>query len=108
MASSPSFDVAILGGGQLGRMMIEAAHRIGVTAKALDPAGPASPAGQVIEGGGVPGSFRDPDAVAAIAAGASVVTVEIEHVDTESLKKLEAEGRSVHPSADTIAVIQDK
>ena len=46
--------IGILGGGQLGRMMIEAGHRLGVRIAVLDPGGATSPAGQladiVIEG----------------------------------------------------------
>ena len=63
---------------------------------------------QVCEGAGVVGSFRDPAAVAALATHATVVTVEIEHVDCVSLAELEAVGQNVQPSAATIALIQDK
>ena len=107
-SSNSVVDVAILGGGQLGRMMIEAAHRLGLTARALDPGGAASPAGQVGHGAGATGSFRDAAAVEGVASGARVVTVEIEHVDTSSLMALEAKGCVVQPKPATIALIQDK
>ncbi|CAM9887202.1 unnamed protein product, partial [Phaeothamnion confervicola] len=51
--------VGVLGGGQLGRMMAEAGHRLGITVAVLDPGGAESPAGQVAEIA-VEGSFRDP------------------------------------------------
>lgn len=52
----------MLGGGQLGRMMAEAGHRLGVKVAVLDPLGTASPAGQVAELA-VEGSFRDADKI---------------------------------------------
>lgn len=54
--------VGVLGGGQLGRMMAEAGHRLGVKVAVLDPLGTASPAGQVAELA-VEGSFRDADKI---------------------------------------------
>lgn len=48
----------MLGGGQLGRMMAEAGHRLGVKLAVLDPLGKESPAGQVAELA-VEGSFKD-------------------------------------------------
>jgi phosphoribosylaminoimidazole carboxylase len=54
--------VGVLGGGQLGRMMTEAAHRLGIKLIPLDPEGKASPAGQVAELA-VEGSFRDAEKI---------------------------------------------
>eukprot|EP00953_Heterococcus_sp_UTEX-ZZ885_P035480 18318-Heterococcus_DN1.PRE.2 len=54
--------VGVLGGGQLGRMMAEAAHRLGIKLIPLDPEGKASPAGQVAELA-VEGSFRDAEKI---------------------------------------------
>lgn len=54
--------VGVLGGGQLGRMMAEAGHRLGVKVAVLDPLGTASPAGQVADFA-VEGSFRDADKI---------------------------------------------
>lgn len=54
--------VGVLGGGQLGRMMAEAGHRLGVKMAVLDPLGTSSPAGQVAELA-VEGSFRDPERI---------------------------------------------
>lgn len=54
--------VGVLGGGQLGRMMAEAGHRLGVKVAVLDPLGTASPAGQVADLA-VEGSFRDADKI---------------------------------------------
>ncbi|CAM9551919.1 unnamed protein product [Scytosiphon promiscuus] len=99
--------VGVLGGGQLGRMMAEAGHRLGVKVAVLDPLGTASPAGQVAELA-VEGSFRDADKIRELAELCDVLTVEIEHVNCEILSSLEASGVRVHPSPKTIRVVQDK
>lgn len=78
--------------------------QLGVPVRVLDPTPgcPASPVAQQTEG-----SFRDPAAIAAFAAGVDVLTAEIEHVDTGILAELEARGScSVHPSSGTLAIIQ--
>ena len=117
--------VGILGGGQLGRMMAEAAHKIGVHVVVLDPGsfptprrrcrsvlharivatassiaqtgGADSPAGQIAQQA-IPGSFRDAAAVRELAQHCDVVTMEIEHIDCTALEALEAEGTSEQPS----------
>ncbi|MBE7514580.1 MAG: 5-(carboxyamino)imidazole ribonucleotide synthase [Anaerolineales bacterium] len=103
---TPFPTIGILGGGQLGWMLGFAAKRIGFTLAILDP-DPNCPASQIADRL-VVGSFRDPAAIRDLAAGCDVITVEIEHVDTETLAALEASGVSVQPSAGTIRLIQDK
>jgi phosphoribosylaminoimidazole carboxylase len=100
--------VGVLGGGQLGRMMAEAAHRLGVQLIVLDPAGIESPAGQV-SGRAIKGSFTDPSKIAELAAVVDVITVEIEHVDAAALAEVAAKTKvQVHPAAETLTLIQDK
>ncbi len=99
--------VGVLGGGQLGRMMAYAAHRLGISLRVLDPQGADSPAGQVASQA-VAGDFNDAATVQAFAQGCDVVTVEIEHVSVAGLEALELRGCTVHPSAATIRTIQDK
>ncbi|KOO24993.1 phosphoribosylaminoimidazole carboxylase [Chrysochromulina tobinii] len=99
--------VGCLGGGQLGRMMAQAASRLGVIMTTLDPGGLDSPMGAVC-GKAVTGSFTDPVKIRELAKLVDVVTVEIEHVDAVVLAELEAEGIAVHPSGKTIMLIQDK
>jgi phosphoribosylaminoimidazole carboxylase PurK protein len=107
--SSSSIDrhVGCLGGGQLGRMMAEAACRMGIKMTTLDPLGVGSPMGAVC-GHAVTGAFTDAAKIRELASMVDVVTVEIEHVDAAGLAKLEAEGTAVHPSPATIALVQDK
>ena len=60
-------NVGVLGGGQLGRMMAQAAHRMGVRLVVLDPAGARSPAAQA-GALAVEGSFRDAAKIRELAA----------------------------------------
>jgi phosphoribosylaminoimidazole carboxylase len=99
--------VGILGGGQLGRMMIEAGHRLGVRCVVLDPGGATSPAGQLADLS-IEGSFKDADKIRELAAVSDVLTTEIEHVNTDILEQLEREGKEIHPKPSTVRLIQDK
>jgi len=106
-AGIDSRTLGVLGGGQLGRMMAEAAHRLGVGLLPLDPAGMESPAGQVA-GQAVQGSFKDPAKIRELSSRADVLTMEIEHVDCGALEELEKEGVEVQPPSACIRLIQDK
>jgi phosphoribosylaminoimidazole carboxylase len=98
--------VGVLGGGQLGRMLAEAANRLNVQVNFLDAAG--SSAKQITNHDGhVEGSFKDSEAMQKLAAKSDVVTVEIEHVNTEFLEQISAT-TDVQPSWKTIRAIQDK
>lgn len=96
----------MLGGGQLGRMLIEAANRLNIQVNVLDAA--ASPAKQIsAHDGHIEGSFKDAAAVKKLAQACDVVTVEIEHVDTHMLEEVASEV-SVEPSWKTLRTIKDK
>ncbi|KAF1963312.1 phosphoribosylaminoimidazole carboxylase [Byssothecium circinans] len=98
--------VGVLGGGQLGRMLIEAANRLNVQVNVLDAAG--SPAKQIsAHNGHIEGSFKDAAAVKKLAESSDVVTVEIEHVDTHMLEEVAGQV-SVEPSWKTLRTIKDK
>ncbi|MEP7286046.1 MAG: 5-(carboxyamino)imidazole ribonucleotide synthase [Chloroflexota bacterium] len=98
--------IGILGGGQLGRMLAQAAQRMGMSVAILDP-DPDSPAIQIAQRY-VIGSFRDPAKIRKLAQGCDVVTTEIEHVDVETLEALEQSGINVQSPSRTIRIIQDK
>eukprot|EP00744_Colponema_vietnamica_P008356 GILI01011924.1.p1 GENE.GILI01011924.1~~GILI01011924.1.p1 ORF type:complete len:654 (-),score=204.45 GILI01011924.1:140-2002(-) len=98
--------VGVLGGGQLGRMMIYAAQRLGVQIKILDPSADA-PASQIASRH-LAGRYDDAEKILQLAEGCDVVTVEIEHVNTDGLAQLEAKGVRVEPSSSTVRLIQDK
>jgi phosphoribosylaminoimidazole carboxylase len=98
--------IGVLGGGQLGRMLAIAAHDLGMRIAILDPDRDA-PAGQVADRH-VIGDFRDPERIRELANGCDILTVEIEHVDTEALDALARQGIPAHPVPATIRLIQDK
>lgn len=98
--------VGVLGGGQLGRMLIEAANRLNIQVNVLDVAG--SPAKQIsAHKSHIEGSFKDASAVKALAEACDVVTVEIEHVDTHMLEEVAGQV-AVEPSWKTLSTIKDK
>lgn len=101
--------VGVLGGGQLGRMIAEAGHRLGIAVAILDPQGAESPAGQVVTPGlSVKGSFKEEQKIRELSKLCDLLTVEIEHVDCEALQKLVDSGTKVLPPPSTIKIIQDK
>lgn len=104
MWNSPK--VGILGGGQLGRMLVESANRLNIQANILDADN--SPAKQIsAHDGHVTGSFKEPDAVRKLAETCDVITAEIEHVDTYALEEVASKVR-VEPSWQAIRTIQNK
>lgn len=104
MWNSPK--VGILGGGQLGRMLVEAANRLNIQTNVLDADN--SPAKQISSHDGhVTGSFKEPDAVRQLAKSCDVITAEIEHVDTYALEEVAKDVR-VEPSWQAIRTIQNK
>lgn len=100
--------VGILGGGQLGRMIVEAAHRLNVKTVILDVG--QSPAKQINAlDTHVEGSFKDLDAITKLAKKCDVLTVEIEHVDVSALESVQKTlGIDIYPLPETIRLIQDK
>ncbi|KAK4997560.1 hypothetical protein LTR66_003039 [Elasticomyces elasticus] len=98
--------VGCLGGGQLGRMLVEAANRLNIQVNFLDA--PNAPAKQIsAHEGHIDGSFKDRDSIKKLAGSCDVVTVEIEHVDTYVLEEISSKV-AVEPSWKTIRCIQDK
>lgn len=101
--------VGILGGGQLGRMLVEAANRLNVNTVILDA--PNSPAKQISNSTEhIDGSFTNPEDIKKLAAKCDVLTIEIEHVDVPTLKTLTSinPNLKIYPSPETIELIQDK
>jgi 5-(carboxyamino)imidazole ribonucleotide synthase len=96
--------VAVVGGGQLGRMLALAGIPLGHRFRVLDPA-PDSPAGQVCEQ--VVGAYDDPDALARLAEGADVVTYEFENVPVAAVAAL-AERVPVRPPPAALEATQDR
>lgn len=102
----PVARIGLIGGGQLGRMMVKAAKRLGCTCVVLDPV-QGSPAGQVA-GHQIVGDYSDPAMLRELAESCDVVTFELEDIETETLARLEAEGHRIFPRPELLAIIQDK
>lgn len=102
----PVARIGIVGGGQLGRMMVRAAKSIGCACVVLDPT-PNSPAGQV-SGHQIVGDYHDPVALRELVESCDVTTFEIEDVDTHTLIELSRAGRRIYPCPSLLADIQDK
>jgi phosphoribosylaminoimidazole carboxylase PurK protein len=98
--------IGIVGGGQLGQMLTEAALLLGYKVTVLDP-NPNSPAAQA----GAKQIVKDYDEAAIIELASQIdyLTTEFEEgIDPGVLKKLAAKGIKVNPAPDTIATILDK
>ena len=98
--------VAMVGGGQLARMTHQAAIALGQTLRVL-AADPADPAAQVSPDV-VVGSHTDYEALCRVADGATVLTFDHEHVPTDLLDKLVADGVNVAPPPSALVHAQDK
>jgi len=98
--------LGILGGGQLGRMLIQEAINYNLTTLVLDPdhEAPCKHIANYFECG----SITDFDTVYKFGKKADVITIEIEKVNIEALDQLEKEGKMVFPQARVIRLIQDK
>ncbi|ADJ15724.1 5-(carboxyamino)imidazole ribonucleotide synthase [Halalkalicoccus jeotgali] len=103
----PGPTIGVVGGGQLGRMLAEAAAPLGIETVILDPT-PECPASPVASEQ-IVGAFDDPDSVRELAARADVLTFEIELADPDLLETVSEEADiEVQPSPETLRTIQDK
>ncbi|WP_432052811.1 5-(carboxyamino)imidazole ribonucleotide synthase [Streptomyces xiamenensis] len=98
--------VGMVGGGQLARMTHEAGIPLGINFKVLSDT-PQDSAAKVV-GEVVIGDYRDLDTLRAFAQGCDVITFDHEHVPTEHLRALEADGIPVRPGPDALVHAQDK
>ncbi|MFE6665965.1 5-(carboxyamino)imidazole ribonucleotide synthase [Streptomyces sp. NPDC057697] len=98
--------VGMVGGGQLARMTHEAGIPLGIKFKLLSDT-PQDSAAQVVSEV-VVGDYRDLDTLRAFARGCDVITFDHEHVPTEHLRALEADGIPVRPGPDALVHAQDK
>lgn len=98
--------VGIIGGGQLGLMTAEAAREMGYAGvTVLDPT-PQAPASSVAAQ--IIGRLQDAASLRQLAAHADILTYEIEHINVQALRALQAEGVHIYPSPETLAIIQNK
>lgn len=100
------YNIGIIGGGQLGKMMTMSAKQLGFSVIILDPT-PDCPAAQVADKQ-IIAQFNDQEAIISLAQSSQVVTYEFEHIDSQTLIDLAQEGYNIYPSPTTLKVIQNK
>jgi 5-(carboxyamino)imidazole ribonucleotide synthase len=98
--------IGILGGGQLGLMLLQAAVDWNLDIHVLDP-DPEAPCRNIAPHF-TQGSLQDYDTVYEFGKNLDVITIEIEKVNVEALEALEKEGKRVYPQPSVIRKIQDK
>lgn len=98
--------LGILGGGQLGRMLIMETLKLDVNTAVLDP-DPYAPCKEIANTFYV-GDLKDEEMVYNFGKYQDVITIEIEHVNVQALKRLEEEGKTVYPQPRVIEIVQDK
>lgn len=104
-AISPPATLGLLGGGQLGRFFVQAAHGLGYQVWVLDP-DPGSPAGLIADRH-LTAPYHDQASLDALATGCAAVTTEFENVPATTLEYL-ARTVLVRPSASAVAICQDR
>ena len=105
-AGSSTPTLAVIGGGQLARMMAQAAIGLGVPLRLLAE-GEGVSAAQVVPDTTV-GDYRDLETLREVARGCSVVTFDHEHVPPAHLETLAAEGHACRPGPSALVHAQDK
>ena len=98
--------IGVLGGGQLGRMLIQAANSLDIQLHMLDP-DPAAPCAQIAYSF-QQGALTDYNTVMAFGQNKDLLTVEIENVNTDALRELEKQGVKVFPQPHILELIRDK
>ena len=103
---SSDFKLGILGGGQLGKMMLAELRKFDISTFVLDPSAeaPCQYGAHHFE----QGDLLDYQTVYNFGQKVDVLTLEIENVNLDALDQLETEGKAVYPSAKTLRLIQNK
>ena len=105
LGGSAETTLGVMGGGQLGRMFVQAAQQMGFFTAVLDP-DPLSPAGRVSHHH-IQTAYTDADGLRQLAQRCVAVTTEFENVPAHSLAAL-AQTVTVSPAADSVAISQDR
>ena len=98
--------IGIIGGGQLGKMMILEAKRLGFYVVTLDPSRDCP--SHSISDEHVVADFHDENAIGWLANKVDVITYEFEHINAHALAKVAAMGHRVYPSVKSLFTIQNK
>ena len=103
---SSDFKLGILGGGQLGKMLLYETRKWDVYTRVMDPSAEAP--SRIACNEFIQGDLLDYDQVYAFGQGLDLLTIEIENVNLEALETLEEEGLQVYPPTRTLRTIQNK
>ena len=103
---SSDFKLGILGGGQLGKMLLAETRKFDIQTYVLDPSMDAP--SQFGASQFFIGDLMDFDTIYDFGKKVNLLTIEIENVNLDALDKLEAEGLKVYPSPKTLRLIQNK
>ena len=98
--------IGIIGGGQLGKMMILEAKKMDFEVIILDPSADC-PAHSIVDEH-IVADFSDAEAIKELAEKSNVLTYEFEHINVSALKELEAEGHKIYPTPKSLEIIQNK
>lgn len=98
--------LGILGGGQLGKMLVEAASQWSVNTFVLDPSSGCSAASACHTF--IQGDYKNYDDVYAFGKLVNIITIEIENVNIDALIQLEKEGKIIYPEPSQLQIIMDK
>jgi len=98
--------IGIIGGGQLGKMMILDAKRLGYYVITLDPT-PDCPSSSITDEL-IVAEFDNLEAMGQLADRVDVITYEFEHIGVHALKQLASEGHTIYPTPSSLEIIQDK
>ena len=101
-----NFTLGVLGGGQLGRMLVQSAIDFNIDVSIIDPDENA-PCKNLV-GNFYVGKLTDYESVYQFGQLCDLVTIEIENVNTAALKQLQHEGKKIYPQPEVIELIQDK
>jgi 5-(carboxyamino)imidazole ribonucleotide synthase len=104
--ASQKFKLGILGGGQLGRMLIQEAMNLNLSTAVMDP--DANAPCRFITETFIHADFQNEASVYEFGKQVDLLTVEIEHVNVRALLRLEAEGLQIYPQPLILQMVQDK
>ena len=100
-----AYKLGILGGGQLGRMLIQSGIDWNIDFSVLDP-DPSAPCHALCEF--KTGKLTDYNTVIEFGQSCDLITIEIENVNVDALKELARQGKKVFPQPEVIELVQDK
>lgn len=103
---SSDFILGILGGGQLGKMLLNETRKMDITTKVMDPSAEAPC--RIASNHFIQGDLMDYETVVNFGKDVDVLTIEIENVNVDALETLEKQGIKVYPCSKTLRTIQNK